>query len=439
MVGGRILVGSRTGLVTALDAESGCIHWIHQAEGGVCTAISVASGPEGAFHAYFGDDTASIYAVDFASGERRWRTVIEKHPDAKITGAPAVFGGRLYVGVSSIESGTAADPSYECCTFRGSVVALDAATGERIWKTYTFAEEPKPTGRNRVGTRSWGPSGAAVWSAPTLDPENNTLFVGTGNSYSNPPAPESDALIALEMGTGAVRWVTQRTAGDAWNKACCLAGEAVRANCPADVGPDFDFGSSPVLTTTSGGEPILIAGQKSGLMHGLDPRTGEIRWQTRVAAGGTLGGIEWGFATDGELVYVAVSDATEKEPGAAGGLVALRVDDGEVVWHAPPVQGICSGRKRCHSAQPAAVALIPGVVFSGSLDGHLRAYAADTGKIIWDVDTVGDYETVNGVKARGGSLNGPGATVVDGMLYIHSGYSSYMTGNVLLAFSVDGQ
>ena len=209
------------------------------------------------------------------------------------------------------------------------------------------------------------------------------------------------------MGTGAVRWVTQRTAGDAWNKACGLAGEAVRANCPADVGPDFDFGSSPVLTTTSGGEPILIAGQKSGLMHGLDPRTGEIRWQTRVAAGGTLGGIEWGFATDGELVYVAVSDATEKEPGAAGGLVALRVDDGEVVWHAPPVQGICSGRKRCHSAQPAAVALIPGVVFSGSLDGHLRAYAADTGKIIWDVDTVGDYETVNGVKARGGSLNGP--------------------------------
>ena len=258
--------------------------------------------------------------------------------------------------------------------------------------------------------------------------------------------------MALAMDTGAIRWVTQTTPGDAFTIACmsgsplfgALTGGTtpdapiLRANCPESEGPDHDYGSSPVLITGPDGEDLLLGGQKSGVMYGLRPTDGEIVWETRVSDGGLLGGIEWGFATDGDQVYVSISDMMEKAPGEAGGVTALQVRDGELVWHAPPVQDTCGGRQGCHTAQPAAVSLIPGVAFAGSLDGHLRAYATDTGRIIWDFDTARDFETVNGVEAHGGALNGPGPTIVDGMLYVVSGYGSFgMSGNVLLAFAVE--
>ena len=405
------------------------------------TAIPVGPGPDGAATAYFGDRTASIYAVDFATGELRWRTKIDDHLDATITGAPAVHDGRVYVGVASGEESTAIIPTYECCTFRGSVVALDAATGEQVWKRYIIQEEPQPTGRNPAGAQTWGPSGAGVWSAPTIDPERGVLYAATGDSYSNPPSPNSDALMALDLDTGDVRWVSQTTPGDAWTVACMSPTEEGRANCPEDAGPDVDFGSSTILTTLADGTPILLAGQKSGVMYGLDPDTGAILWETRVSGGGILGGIEWGFAIDeNDVVYASISDFFERPAGEAGGVTALTVADGAEVWHAPPVQDTCGSREGCHTAQPGAVTAIPGVVFSTSLDGQVRAHATDTGRIIWNADTVGEYETVNGVPARGGSLNGPGVTVVDGMLYLVSGYGGLgIPGNVLLAFSVDGE
>ena len=193
------------------------------------------------------------------------------------------------------------------------------------------------------------------------------------------------------------------------------------------------------MLTNEGGRQVLLAGQKSGVMYRLNPDTGEINWETRISGGGILGGIEWGFASDGETVFAAISDALEKVPGEAGGLFAMRLSDGEIVWEAPPFQDTCGSRPGCHTAQPGAVTAIPGVVFSGSLDGRLRAYATETGNVIWDVDTVGEFATVNGVVGRGGSLNGPGATVAGGMLYVSSGYSvmNFMPGNVLLAFGVE--
>ncbi len=452
VVAGRVLVGTRNGLVYALDAATGCVHWVHEAPAEIRSAISVGPAEGGGFTAYFGDAFAAVHAVDLLTGELRWTTTIEDHPASRITGAPALHDGRLYVPVASLEELSAADPRYECCTFRGSVVALDAATGERIWKTYVIRESPQPTRTNSAGTQNHGPSGAGVWSAPTLDPARNLLYVATGDAYSDPAAPESDAIMALAMDTGAIRWVTQTTPGDAFTIACmsgsplfgALTGGTtpdapiLRANCPESEGPDHDYGSSPVLITGPDGEDLLLGGQKSGVMYGLRPTDGEIVWETRVSDGGLLGGIEWGFATDGDQVYVSISDMMEKAPGEAGGVTALQVRDGELVWHAPPVQDTCGGRQGCHTAQPAAVSLIPGVAFAGSLDGHLRAYATDTGRIIWDFDTARDFETVNGVEAHGGALNGPGPTIVDGMLYVVSGYGSFgMSGNVLLAFTVE--
>ena len=442
IIGGRVFVGSRNGMVYALDADSGCIDWTVEADGGVRSAPSVGQHP-GTTDAvvYFGDAFANVYAVDVDTGSMLWKVKVDDHGDAMITGAPALHDGRLYVPVSSLEEGSGSLPTYECCTFIGSVVALDAADGRQIWKRHTILEAPQRTTRNSNGTQLWGPSGAAIWSAPTLDPDRNRLYVATGDSYSAPAAPESDAIMAMAMDTGRVLWTRQTLPGDAWIIGCLDPTPEGRVNCPEDAGPDHDFGSSPVLTTIADGREVLLAGQKSGVLYGLDPQNGEIVWETRVGDGGVLGGIEWGFATDGELTYAASSEALEKAPGDAGGLTAVRVADGQTLWDAPPFQDTCGSRVGCTTGQPAAVTSIPGVVFSGSLDGHLRAYDTTSGRVIWDVDTVGDLDTINGVPARGGSINGPGPTVAGGMLFVTSGYGAlgFMPGNVLLAFSVDGQ
>jgi len=243
------------------------------------------------------------------------------------------------------------------------------------------------------------------------------------------------------MDTGRVLWVRQALAGDAWNVGCLETDSTGRVNCPESAGPDHDFGSSPALTILPDGRRIVLAGQKSGALYGVNGETGELIWKTQAGEGGVLGGIEWGFATDGSVVYAALSNALEKKPGEAGGLVAVSVADGKTRWTSPPPQNTCGGRTGCTTGQPAAVSAIPGVIFSGSLDGHLRAYDAESGQVIWDLDTAHEFETINQVAAKGGSLNGPGATIAGGILFVTSGYSSlgFMPGNVLLAFSVDGK
>jgi polyvinyl alcohol dehydrogenase (cytochrome) len=434
VVGGRIFAGSDSGKVYSLDAGTGCIYWTFKADRPVRSAISI--GPVGAkWVAYFGDQHAQAYAVDAATGALLWKVRVEEHPAAMITGAPALYDGRLYVPTSSYEEVTGAAPKYECCKFRGAVTALDAATGKQIWKSYTIAEEPHPVRKNKQGTQLWGPSGAGVWSSPTIDPKKRAVYVVTGDAYSDPAARTSDAFLAFDMDTGKLLWSRQLTEGDAFNLGCPTGD-----NCPETNGPDFDFGCSPNLVDLPNGKRALVAGQKSGMVHAVDPdQQGEVLWSVRVGKGGALGGVQWGNASDGQNVYVAVSDHyATKNLNEAGGMFALKLATGERVWSTPPPG---CGKPYCSPAQSAAVTLIPGVVFSGSLDGHLRAYATADGRIVWDVDTAVDYQSVNGVKAKGGSLDGPGPTVVGGMLYVNSGYGQFgeMPGNVLLAFSVDGK
>ena len=439
VVGSRVFVGSRNGIVYSLDAKTGCLVWAFEADAGVRSSPVVGAG--GGVRVFFGDAHAQIYALDANSGALRWKVKADTHGDAMVTGAVAFHNGRVYAGVSSFEEASAVIPSYECCTFRGSVVALDAATGRQVWKTFTISEEARPTSKNSAGTQLWGPSGGGVWSAPALDPDRNRLYITTGDNYSNPPTKASDAIIALALDTGRILWTKQALAGDAWNLSCLKAAGAGRAKCPEGAGHDHDFGSSPALTTLADGRRVLLAGQKSGMLHALNPETGEFLWQTRVGEGGVLGGIEWGFATDGPTAYVSLSNALEKKPGEAGGLVAINVADGKTRWSTSPSGDTCGGRSGCSTGQPAAVSALPGIVFSASLDGHLRGYEAETGQVVLDVDSVTNYNTVNGVPARGGSFNGPGATVAGGMVFVSSGYGSFgfMAGNVLLALSPDGK
>jgi len=433
---GQIFLGSASGLVQSLAMDTGCIKWVFQATGPVRSAILAV--PLGAAHALlFGDQVGWFYALDAETGRLLWKKRPEPHESTRLTGAPTAYQGTVFVPVSSFEETRTLDPDYPCCTFRGSIVAYRIGDGSQLWKTYTIPQKSKPTGKNQ-----WGPSGASVWGSPTLDAKRGLLYATTGDNFSSPSTSMSDSVFALELATGRIVWFKQTLPGDVWTSGC-----GQRGDCP---GPDHDYGSSVLLEKLDNGRDILLAGQKSGVVYALDPeKKGEILWQVRVGKGGVNGGVQWGMASDGLKVYAATSDVVRGgsnpdksdplplplDPKAGGGLTALRIATGEKVWYAPPAA--CGPKPGCSPAQSGAVTAIPGVVFSGSLDGHLRAYSAEEGKVLWDFDTVRDYETVNGVRANGGALNGPGPVVVGGMVLVNSGYgrSGGLAGNVLLAFA----
>ena len=426
VIGNNLFVGSASGKVHALDARTGCTHWTFQAESAVRPAIAMV--PAGSTHALlFGDRGGTFYSLEAETGRLLWKKKVDDHAGARVTGSAAVHQGVIYIPVASGEETLARGDKYACCTFRGSVVALRAQDGSRVWKTYMIAE----AARNIRGDE-WGPSGAGVWSAPTLDVKRGRIYVGTGNNYSGPATATSDAIVALDMKTGRIAWTRQTRPGDILNGRC-----QSKDDCP---GPDYDFGASPILETLEGGRELLLAGQKSGVVYALDPdKDGAIVWEARVGKGGVNGGVQWGMASDGRNVYAATSDVVRRgaagyDPKEGGGLTALRIRDGQKVWYAAPPP--CGDVKGCSPAQSAALSVIPGVVFSGSLDGHLRAFSTEDGKVMWDFDTVRDFATVNGVKASGGGIDGPGAIVSGGAVYVGSGYqrTGGMGGNVLLAF-----
>lgn len=438
LVGGKLYLGSENGTIYALNAKTGCIYWTFKAPAVVRTAITIAGTTHNRYVAYLGDNQANVYALDAETGKQLWKTKVDEHRLARVTGSPKLYEDRIYVPVSSVEEVSPGNPKYECCTFRGSVVALDVETGKVAWKTFMVPDEPTPRKKNSAGTQLYGPSGAAVWMSPTIDLKRKALYIGTGNGYSDPDTIYSDSIQALELKTGKRLWVKQFTKGDGWNFACINPN---KSSCPDVSGPDVDFGASPILVTTLAGKDLLIVGQKSGVVHALDPdASGAIQWQTRIGKGGSLGGIQWGMAADKSKLYAALSDWTPGKPELEGGLFALEIETGEKVWHTPAPLPDCKGIPNCSAAQMSPVTAMAGVIFSGSMDGHLRAYDSDSGKTVWDFDTRKEFQTVNGVKAKGGSLGGgAGQIVVGGMLFVSSGYGSLagMPGNVLLAFDVN--
>jgi polyvinyl alcohol dehydrogenase (cytochrome) len=429
VAGGRVFLGVDTGAVYSIDAETGCVYWSYQADAGVRTAVSV--GPikgKGAtkYAAYFGDIRANVYALDASTGKLIWKVKVEDHPVAKVTGAPMLYEDRLYVPVSSQEERAAGwSTVYACCTFRGSEVALDAATGKLIWKTYPVQDPPKATTKTSKGVQQYGPNGGAIWSAATIDAKNHVLYVGTGDAYLPPVSPNTDAIMALDLKTGKIVWSAQDTPNDAWVSGC--GGEIKSENClpPADLGPDYDFGASPILKTLPNGHRILVAGQKSGMVWGHDPdREGTVVWKAQLVQKLALGMITFGGAADDQNAYFGLR---------TGGIAVVRMDTGEKKWFTPVVPTPGPGPK----GETAAITAIPGAVFSGGWDGVLRAFSTEDGHLLWEYNTVHDYDTVNHVPGKGGSMAAPGPTVAAGMLFAGSGYvfGAGTPGNVLLAFS----
>jgi polyvinyl alcohol dehydrogenase (cytochrome) len=432
IAGGHLYMASDSGVIYALDPQTGCTYWTFKAQANVRAAISV--GPRAV---YFADTKANAYALDRVTGALLWVRKVDDHAFAKSTGAPTLYDGRLYVTAAGVgEETSATRPDYPCCTFRGSVSALDANTGEVIWKAYTIPEASKPRGKSPAGVQLWGPSGAGVWSAPTIDPKRGAIYVATGNGYSDPQQKTSDAVIAFDLKTGRMKWASQVTPKDVWVLGCPpRPGQPANPSCPEDVGPDFDFAASPILATLPNGRDMIVIPQKSGFGYGLDPdKEGEIIWQYRFGKGSAIGGV-WGAAVDQQQAYFSAADYMTPTPG---GLHAVRLDTGERVWFTPPpAKPLCAGASVCSAAQSAALTVIPGVVFSGSADGGIRAYSTKDGSVLWEFNTNQAFETVNGIKANGGSMDGPGPIVVNGILYVTSGNGGLVgrSGNVLLAFS----
>ena len=450
VLGDYVYVTSLVGWVFALDAETGCTYWSLDAGAQVRSGVVVGTLPPSAATskpmardvAFFTNELGKVFAVDARTGAPVWTVRIEDHPMARTPVTPVLHNGRLYITLSSIEEVTAADPKYACCGARGGLVALDARDGRIVWKSYAINKLPKPTKISSAGVQLTGPAGAAIFNAPAVDVRRDLLYAGTGDNYTDVVADSTNSIIAVDSQTGERRWVFQAIKHDAWILGC--SGESV-ANCPSPLGPDHDFGAAPMLLPlakdASGRDrQILIAASKSGDVFGLDPdQNGKVLWQTKIARGGSQGGILWGGAAEGEKVFLAISDFDFKRPKDAGGMVALDIATGKELWRTATPTSQCKIESLyCSPAQPAAVTGMPGAVFSGALDGRIRAYAGGDGKILWTFDTTQTFAGVNGAKVTGGSIDNGGQTIANGKLFVNSG-STRMNGNALLVFSVDGK
>lgn len=454
VAGGRVYFGAGSGRVYALDARTGCIHWRAEVKSGVRAAVTVGplggpSGGPGRLAVFVGDRTGGAHALDAATGQEIWAAKVDSHPFATVTAAPVLYRGRLYVPVSSSEEISSLIPGYHCCTFRGHVTALDAATGKALWTTYAIADAPKPYRIDPKGDQLYGPAGAAIWSSPTIDARRGVLYVATGDSYSDAPNTGSDAVLAMDLATGQLRWGRQITQDDNYLVGCTGASSQPAA-CPRTVGDDYDFGASPVLAERPDGRAVVLVGQKSGAVTALDPDAkGKVLWQTQVGLGSALGGVEWGMAADARTLFVPIADPYAPRDKTKAGMYGLGVGDGRILWSTPAPAPNCAIAPKgsliniCTSGLSTAPTAIPGLVIEGSLDGVLRAYGATDGKILWSFDLgQASFMPVNGSgPVKGDTMNAGGATIAGGALFQVSGYqtSNPNAKNLLVAFTVDGR
>jgi polyvinyl alcohol dehydrogenase (cytochrome) len=437
VIGDWLIVGDQYGDVYAIHKQTGKIGWTFLADAAIRGAIALTED-DGRVTAYFADYSTNTYAIAVNTGKLIWKKRAGYHPESSVTGSVAVYGGMVYVPITSFEVISSANPEFACCTSSGGLVALDAKTGNEKWVYRVIDGYPDISGHKKNGKPIYGPSGAPVWSSPTVDAKRGLIYIGTGENYTVPATPTSDAIQAIDLKTGKLVWSFQGTKNDTWNLACPDG-----VNCPPTSGPDLDFGMAPILLKRKNEKDILVVGEKSGVVFALSPEDGKLIWKTRIGKGGALGGIHWGMATDGQQVYAANADniwAIDKRDSAikaSPGLYALDPATGKVNWmKAPPPCD--TTRKDCNLGNSAAPTVIPGIVFAGTLDGHIRAYASSNGEILWDFDTVKDYDGINGLKGKGGALDGAAPVVSNGMLFVNSGYGSFgqMPGNVLLAFEI---
>ncbi|MCZ6618515.1 MAG: PQQ-binding-like beta-propeller repeat protein [Gammaproteobacteria bacterium] len=430
-----IFIGDEGRGLVALDKENGCVRWENTEIQDISTAI-VSEVVDGRTLLFFSGRGSGAFAVDAINGELVWQRFIDDdNPVPMFSGSPIVYKDKVFVPISSLEVVLTLLPFYGCCTTSGGMAALDSSTGELLWYRPTIEEEAEVSGGHWFFVDEFGPSGAPVWGAPMLDTKRRLLFYGSGQNYSRPASLTSDAIFAVHIDSGDIAWVKQFTAGDAYNLAC----GAGLPNCPEPVGPDVDFGAPPMLVNLATGEDLVIAGQKSGDVYGINPDSGETVWATRFGRGGPLGGVHWGMAANPEmeLVFVPISDipAGSNERPPQPGLYALNFNDGRLVWSVER-EAKCEARS-CWPGISAAIAAGPDIVVTGSLDGMLEIYRASDGELLWSYDTATEFSAVNELATKGGAFDAHGPMLADDLLIVSSGYGSFGQegGNALLVFS----
>lgn len=437
-----IFVGDGGRGVVALDRATGCERWVHEHRGEISSALVPGWIDERPI-IIFNDRTAGIFAIDAASGGFIWHAEVDDEPLPWYSGTPLVSEDSVYVPVSSLEVAIAMNPLYGCCTSSGGMAAFDIRNGEKRWYRPTIEAEAEVTGSHFFFVQKHGPSGAAVWGAPSYDRTLNWLFFGTGQNYSHPTTSTSDAIFAVDAASGEVMWIRQYTENDAYTAACNIVA-LNHPNCPKPHGPDLDFGAPTLLVRTDAGREIILAGQKSAEVHALDRRTGDPIWTTRLGRGGIIGGVHWGLAASQHLglVFVPISDKKLMgfpAPGEAQpGLYALDISTGAQRWR-------YSRASRCQSQEcvfgySAAITASNDVVIAGSIDGYLEIVSATTGQLLWSHDAFREYSSVNDVPATGGAFDAHGAMIAGDMLIVSSGYAyvgEQRAGNALLVFQLE--
>lgn len=452
IAGGAMFIGDENGDVYAFDAKTGCMRWQYKAEGEIRTAVTISDwrGDTQGSHEpaiYFGDGSANVYALNAVTGKLIWKLQVDSQPLSRITGSPTLLQkpseNRLYVPVSSLAPGLSVRPDYSCCTFRGFVAAIDADSGQVIWKSYAIPSTPSEQYKNSNGVPQFGPSGAGVWNTPTLDERRGRLYVGTGENSSS-PTENGGAVVAMDLKDGKIAWVYQNYPQEAYNTSCHQSG----VNCPREFKGRFglDVSSSPMLLRNAAGREIIVAAQKTGDVFGLDPdANGKILWRRRITRGDFNISSIFGMAAEGENVFANVVDLGKNAQKGHYwgieelGIYAMNGFTGEPLWLAR-VLDHCETKHGCRGYS-AALTSVEGIVFAGSKDGVLRAFDSANGKVLWRFNTADKFKALNGDIAKGGDMDGPGVVVADGMVYVNSGYASgnapLQGGNALLAFAID--
>jgi polyvinyl alcohol dehydrogenase (cytochrome) len=441
---GRVYAGNINRWMYALDAKTGCAYWTFRADGPIRSGAAVDSGIVA-----FGDQRGNVYGLDEETGQLRWRHRADEQSFARITGNVTVENGRVYVPVSNLEEILTIHPGRSCCTSSGSAAAYDIRDGEPLWHTFMVDQPLRYEGTTAEGVNRFGPSGVNVFSSPTVDLARNRLYVTTGNQTTGPFVPETEAVVALNLTTGAKEWVMtlapKEIGGqDIWNAACEPWIDPTHKRCPpenpgtGDRG-DRDFDAPAMLVRRARGGDVLIAGSKEGMVYALDPDAkGKLLWELRVGKGSDFGGVVYGMATDGEVLYVPITDMDVGQHTSDGALNAIDLATGKRIWRTPIPRDGCNNKEQCVNGLASPPVVIGDVVIVGSMDGVLRGYDKKTGRQFWSFDAAREFDGVNGFRAKGGGFGMGGVAIVGDMMYISSGSGVYgiegMKGNVVLAF-----
>jgi polyvinyl alcohol dehydrogenase (cytochrome) len=434
------------GLLAALDTASGCVKWSVPAISRNTPSVGDLNGRK-VIAVSVGTD---VLVVDARTGATIWQANAQARDNVgAIRGGVVIYKNKIIVPISASGVTAGQGATFECCVGHGAVVALAAADGAKVWEYQTMRSAEYTGEVSSTGVKQRGPSGAPIWAIPLIDEKRNRVIVATGENTSHPATDTSDALIALDLDTGRQVWKFQAMPQDVWNMACGASKERSGPNCPWNIaddpgtGRDFDFGAGAVLVKGANGRDVVLAGQKSGDTWALDADTGKKLWNVRFGQGSALGGVHWGITTDGQRLFAPINDPMI--PGAGTphpGVYAVDIKTGKQVWGFDAKPN-CDGERgklvsRCAAAYgfSAAPLTIDGAFVGATLGGEVIILDGKTGAVLKTLDTIGVHQTINGIDAKGGSIDSHGLSAGAGMLFVNSGYGLFgqTPGNVLIAY-----